>query len=141
MSTADPEKLVETIKSKNMKLTPQRIEIIKKLIELKDDHPTLSQLYNSVRKSIPTLSFSTLYTTIQKLEELGMVKLFDLLGETRIEVNMNPHINIIDVEKGRIKDLEDRELVETIARRLNIDKDNMLINIIVYNKNREDEAK
>ncbi len=125
--------LLKTLKSKGMKITPQRIEILRTLMELKDRHPSLNELYERVRERIPTLSFSTLYSTIRRLEELGFIKLFDLLGETRIEVNMRPHINIIELDEGVVRDLNDDELVEVIVEKLALkDKGDVLVNVLVY---------
>lgn len=126
--------LLKTLKSKGMKTTPQRIEILRTLIELKDKHPSLNELYEKVKEKIPTLSFSTLYSTIRRLEELGFIKLFDLLGETRIEVNTRPHINIIDLDKGAIRDLNNDELVRIIAEKVALKDRKILVNVLVYGK-------
>ena len=125
--------LLKALKSKGMKITPQRIEIVRTLVELKDKHPSLNELYEEVKERVPTLSFSTLYSTIRRLEDVGFIRLFDLLGETRIEVNTDPHINVIDLDKGIVRDVEDRELVEILARRLALkNKECILVNVLVY---------
>ena len=125
--------MLSLLRSRGMKVTPQRIEIIRTLIELKDDHPSLKQLYEEVRKRVPTISFSTLYSTIQKLEELGVVKLFDLLGETRVEVNKKPHINLIDLKKNKITDILDEDAIEFLKRRLGLKGERfILVNVLVY---------
>ncbi len=125
--------MLSLLRSKGMKITPQRIEIVRTLIELKDDHPSLKQLYEEVRRRVPTISFSTLYSTIQKLEELGVVKLFDLLGETRVEVNRRPHINLIDLKKNKITDILDEDTIEFLRRRLGLRGEHfILVNVLVY---------
>ncbi|MCE4606869.1 MAG: transcriptional repressor [Desulfurococcales archaeon] len=127
------DKIMKELKETGMKQTPQRIEVVRTLLKLKEKHPTLNQVYNEARKRVPTLSFSTLYTTVKKLEELGVIKLFDLLGETRIEVNNKPHINIIDLSNGEIHDYNDDSLVKKIVEETGLDySDFVLINILVY---------
>ncbi len=127
---------MEELRKSGLKVTPQRIEIVNSLIKLGDQHPSLNQLYNDVRKKVPTVSFSTLYNTVRRLEELGALRLFDLLGETRIEVNLDPHINLIDVGNGDIKDIFNPELIETISQKLGIEitgEKHVLINVLMYN--------
>ncbi|MCE4614241.1 MAG: transcriptional repressor [Desulfurococcales archaeon] len=127
------DKIMKELKKTGMKQTPQRIEVVRALLKLKEKHPTLNQVYNEAKKKVPTLSFSTLYTIVKKLEELGVIKLFDLLGETRIEVNNKPHINIIDLSNGEIDDYNDDSLVKEIVEETGLDRsDFVLINILVY---------
>ena len=130
----DQDKILFMLKKEGLKITPQRIEIVKTLLELRDQHPSLKELYEKVKEKIPTISFSTLYSTIKKLEELGLIKLFDLLGETRIELNKKPHINLIHVNKGTIIDITDDKLLNLLREKLGIDKDSfILINVLIYN--------
>jgi len=125
--------IMKELKKTGMKQTPQRIEVVRTLLKLKDNHPTLNQVYNDAKKRVPTLSFSTLYMIIKKLEELGVIKLFDLLGETRIEVNNKPHINIIDLCNREIHDYDDDSLVRKIVEETGLDYSSfVLINILVY---------
>jgi len=130
----DQEEILNMLKKEGLKITPQRIEIVKTLLELRDQHPSLKELYEKVRKKIPTISFSTLYSTIRRLEELGLVKLFDLLGETRIELNRKPHVNLIHMDKGVIIDIVDNNLLDLLRKKLGISKDSfILLNVLVYN--------
>jgi Fur family peroxide stress response transcriptional regulator len=123
---------VESLRKAGMKITPQRLIILRKLLEMKDEHPSLNKLYTEVKKELPTISFSTLYSVIKKLEELGLVKVFDLLGESRIEVNRKPHLNIIDLDKGRIREYYDKEIIDILSRKIGLNRDSIyLINIFV----------
>ena len=135
----DHKRLLEELRKSGLKITPQRIEIVNSLIKLGPQHPSLTQLYDDVRKKVSTVSFSTLYNTVRKLEDLGFLRLFDLLGETRIEVNLEPHVNLIDVGSGFVKDISDPELMETILKKLEIEgfeKKLILVNVIIYNSSK-----
>ncbi len=132
--------ILDMLKNKGMKITPQRIEIVKTLLELRDHHPSLKELYEEVKKKVPTISFSTLYSTIKKLEELGLVKLFDLLGETRIELNKKPHVNLIYIDKGLITDVVDDNLLDLLRKKLGVGEDSfVLVNVLVYNTRNGDK--
>ena len=72
------DKIVNEIKKRGHKLTPQRLEIIRLLIKKGEYHPSLNEVYEEVKEKLFTVSFSTLYNTIKILEELGVIKLFNL---------------------------------------------------------------
>ncbi len=109
------EKAVERLKRGGYKLTPQRLRLIEVLDELGKSHPSLTELLEEIRREFPTMSFSTLYSNLLTLRELGLVELFSLEGETRVEVNTEPHVNIIEGE--RIIDVNDPEIIEAIRRK------------------------
>jgi Fe2+ or Zn2+ uptake regulation protein len=71
----------------------------------------------------------------RELEELGIIRLFDLLGETRIEVNKHPHINIINLRTGEIRDYNDDKLLNEVRIKLGLNEaEFILVNILVYEK-------
>ncbi len=125
--------LVEVVRKAGLRVTPQRIEIVRAIMDIGHEHPSLNELYNVVRNRLPTISFSTLYTTLKKLEEIGLIRTFDLNGETRIEVNNKPHINIINVGENSVKDIIDEEILEILKKKLGIRSDKFLVNILIYN--------
>ena len=129
------DEIIKELKKRGYKLTPQRIAIVKKLIERAHEHPSLKAILKDVQKELGTTSFSTLYTTALKLQELGVIRLFDFAGSTHIEANLSPHINMIDVTKGKIIDVEDPEIINLLIKRLkleNVKKENLLINVFIY---------
>lgn len=128
------EKIVDKLKKSGHKLTPQRLEIIRILIANTEDHPCHNEIYSIVQEKMRTVSFSTLYNTLQLLEELGIIRQFNIQGETRIEMNMDSHINLIQPNKKSITDVEDESLIEEIANRLKINDKakTMLVNVILY---------
>ena len=109
------EKALKTLRENGYKLTPQRLKLLDVLEETGKSHPSLNDLLEEVRKDFSTMSFSTLYSNLQTLRELGLVELFSLGGETRVELNTKPHINLIS--EGEIIDLSDPEIIEAIQRK------------------------
>jgi Fur family peroxide stress response transcriptional regulator len=127
--------MLSELKRKGMKLTPQRIEIIGILHESLGSHPSLNELHDLLKRSMPTVSFSTLYNTLSTLEKAGLVRLFDHGGETRIEMNLGNHLNIIDTDTGKIMDVDNEQLVNDIAGKLpreKIEGKKVLINVLLY---------
>lgn len=109
------EKAIEKLRENGYKLTPQRLKLVEVLAEVGETHPSLSELLEEIRKEFPTMSFSTLYSNVLTLRELGLVELFSLGGETRVEVNTEPHVNLIEGE--RIIDVDDPEIIDAIRRK------------------------
>ena len=121
------EKALKKLKENGYKLTPQRLKLLDVLEETGKSHPSLNDLLEEVRKDFPTMSFSTLYSNLQTLRELGLVELFSLGGETRVELNTKPHINLIS--EGEIIDLNDPEIIEAIQQKTG--KRVRLVNVLV----------
>jgi len=55
-----------------IKLTPQRIAIMDYL-EGNKQHPSAEEIYKTVVKKFPTMSFATVYTTLSALRDKGNV--------------------------------------------------------------------
>ncbi len=55
-----------------LKATPQRILILQELLS-RDDHPTAEAIYKAVKAVHPTLSFNTVYHTLQVLTEKEVI--------------------------------------------------------------------
>jgi Fe2+ or Zn2+ uptake regulation protein len=132
LSEARIEEIIEGLRRRGLKVTSQRLAVIRALLNLRDKHPTMTMIHKEAMKMAPTISFSTVYTTLKTLESLGMIKLFSHHGDTVVEVNVDPHINVIRDEE--IIDVYDPELVEEIRKRLNkhgIDADKIIVNVLV----------
>ena len=121
------ENAVRRLKESGYKLTPQRLRLIDALAEMGRSHPSINDLLEEIRRDFPTMSFSTLYSNLLTLKGLGLIELFSLGGETRVEVNTEPHVNMIDGE--RIIDIEDPEIIDAIQRKTG--KRVRLVNVLV----------
>ncbi|MGC9308686.1 MAG: Fur family transcriptional regulator [Thermoplasmatota archaeon] len=129
------EYMIDEMQKRGYKLTPQRITIVQVLAENPHDHPSLNDIYEQVKARLPTVSFSTLYNTISTLEKIGLLKLFNFQGETRVDMNTKNHINIIHSNTGTILDVNDEKIIETIYKTLQnglSHHEHILVNIIVY---------
>ncbi|WP_297518069.1 transcriptional repressor [Thermococcus sp.] len=121
------EEALGELRKNGYKLTPQRLKLVEMLDEKGAEHPSLGEMLGEIRKVFPTMSFSTLYSNVLILRELGLVELFSLGGETRIEINTEPHINLIS---GReIIDIDDPDIIEAIVRKTG--KRVRLVNVLV----------
>jgi Fur family peroxide stress response transcriptional regulator len=66
------EQLIARLKEQDYRLTPQRMELIR-LIVNNQDHPSAARLFEQVNVQFPTMSFATVYKTLDLLKQLGEV--------------------------------------------------------------------
>ncbi|NJE76190.1 Fur family transcriptional regulator [Thermococcus sp. ES12] len=121
------EKAIKRLKESGYKLTPQRLKLVEILERMGSEHPSLKDVLAEIKAEFPTMSFSTLYSNVLTLKELGLLELFSLDGETRLELNTEPHINLITGSK--VIDLNDPEIIERIRKK--IGRDVKLVNVWV----------
>jgi Fur family peroxide stress response transcriptional regulator len=87
--------MCDKLKSKQYKLTPQRMSILKILSE-RTDHPNSDTIYIALKKDLPTTSPATVYKTLGVLKNLNEVLEIPYGNESnRYDgVNPNPHPHI-----------------------------------------------
>jgi Fur family peroxide stress response transcriptional regulator len=97
--------IIQQLKKKGLKMTPQRLAIIDVLIEKRDFHPGARLVYEEAKKKRKSLSLSTTYSTLNELSRLGIIKTlqFDRM-ENRYEGNLEEHLNLICERCGKILD-------------------------------------
>jgi Fur family peroxide stress response transcriptional regulator len=118
----DPQKTdaaaIEALRRKGYKATPQRIAICRFALHSRD-HPTAQKIYDEVKKVHPTVSLATIYKTLKVLEELDLIQELNFpQGQARFDSYMKPHINLVCLRCGNIRDLDDlttREILEKVA--------------------------
>ncbi|CAM3931844.1 Fur family transcriptional regulator [Cohnella lubricantis] len=66
------DELVDYMKERGLRMTPQRMEILKLLLSM--SHPTAEQLFARMHEQFPFVSQATVYNTLKTLKELGIVE-------------------------------------------------------------------
>jgi len=99
------ESIIEQLRERRLKITPQRLAIIEVLIEKRDFHPGARLVYEEAKKKKKSLSLSATYATLSELSRHGIIKMlqFDKM-ENRFEGNLEEHINLICERCKRILD-------------------------------------
>jgi len=107
-------------KKNSIKLTPQRLAILEYLQGNKS-HPSAADIYRAVSKKHPTMSFATVYNTLDKLREKGQVLELSIdTGKKRFDPNATPHQHllcvickaIIDIHRNFVFDLQEGEMCD-----------------------------
>src|SRR4051794_17346434 len=102
--------LISRCRGRGVKLTPQRLAIFEYLAR-HPGHPTAEEVYRDVLARYPTLSFATVYNTLELLAEMGEVRkvIVDELRR-RYDVNTEPHQHAVCRQCRRIVDVRDDEI-------------------------------
>ncbi|HPD97214.1 MAG TPA: Fur family transcriptional regulator [Synergistales bacterium] len=116
----------EKIRSKGLKITSQRVGILK-VLKGRKDHPSAEQVFREMKKDHPTISFATIYSTAQILEDAGLLQILTIDGH-RVFFDPNPephahyrcrkcgHVFDIPLPSGTLKKITEAsgEIVESI---------------------------
>lgn len=90
---------------KSLKLTPQRLAILD-CLDGNKDHPSAEDIYNAVSKKFPTMSFATVYNTLERLKLMGEVTELTINAEKKhFDPNTKPHHHLMCIECKKIVDI------------------------------------
>lgn len=98
------EAIIELLHGSGMKATPQRVEIIDYIF--RNNHSSAAEIKEHTDKVLPSVSFSTIYLTVNTLVEAGTIIPITLEpGVVRYDTNTSPHYHIICIECGSITEV------------------------------------
>jgi len=99
------EKIVQLLKAKGLRVTPQRFAVYANLLE-RQDHPTAEQILSDLNQDAPTSSQATVYLSLQTLRDSGLVREVLLeQGVCRYDANIEPHHHFRCKSCGEIEDI------------------------------------
>lgn len=96
---------MEKLRQIGLRLTPQRLAILEYLVDNKS-HPSAEDIYKVVSKKFPTISFATVYNTLDALKKRGNI--FELTIDPfkkRFDPNPKPHHHLICIRCLKIVDI------------------------------------
>ena len=97
---------VKLLKSNHMKVTPQRLEIMRYLDENRT-HPTADDIYTALKGSNPSLSKTTIYNTLETLREHALIQSVGISGnEMRYDFKREMHHHFLCRDCGVILDID-----------------------------------
>jgi len=114
------ERMLGRLKEQNLRVTPQRLEVLRILSESKG-HPSVEEIHAQVRLTFPTTSLATTYKTVALMKELNEVlELGFGDGSNRYDGNKPyPHPHLICTRCHAIMDPDLsmlRDMTEEVAR-------------------------
>jgi Fur family peroxide stress response transcriptional regulator len=97
--------MLDGVRGAGLKLTPQRLAIVRELAG-DESHPTAQELYERLRSTLPSMSFATVYNTLDALTAAGLCTALSLSpGSGRFDPNMAPHHHLVCDRCGAVRDL------------------------------------
>ena len=101
------ESMIQKLKERGLRITPQRLAIIDVLIKKGHFHPSARFIYKEAKKMSSHVSLSSVYENIKELCRYRIIKSLEFDGkENRCEVNLEEHINLICEQCGKIINYE-----------------------------------
>ncbi|HEY7622482.1 MAG TPA: Fur family transcriptional regulator [Solirubrobacteraceae bacterium] len=98
--------LTEALRSRGLRVTPQRIAIARAVRDL-NGHVTAEDVFGHVSAQTPGISLPTVYAALELLQQLGLVRRVATEGGTVIwDARVADHHHAVCRECGRIVDLD-----------------------------------
>lgn len=100
---------VSTAKQAGVKMTHQRLEIFKAIIQSKD-HPDAESLLARLKATMPLVSIDTIYRSLWLLADLGLITTLGKRSESiRFDGNMKPHHHFVCQRCAKILDFYNQD--------------------------------
>src|SRR5579864_1038943 len=97
--------MLRDLQHAGLKLTPQRIAIVR-LFASDQSHPTAQHLFERLQPSFPSMSFATVYNTLDALARAGLTGIVRLPGKrgdaARFDPNTAPHHHAVCDDCGAV---------------------------------------
>ena len=99
------EDMETAIRSKNMRVTPQRRAV---MLYLQDNssHPTVESVARHMQEVMPNVALSTVYSILNEFAELGLLLKIELGGAMRFDPQTKPHGHYYCSKCGEVFDVE-----------------------------------
>lgn len=100
MTDKDPN--VALLRQAGLRSTPQRLAIAREVFSR--HHPTVAEVFESVRRQFPTIGLATVYNTLRSMTDRGLVRELPFSDAIRFDANLGPHANLVCTKCGTIED-------------------------------------
>jgi Fur family peroxide stress response transcriptional regulator len=97
-------RMLQDLKRAGLKMTPQRIAIVR-LFADDESHPTAQALFERLRPEFPSMSFATVYNTLDALADAGLSNTLRLGSAARFDPNTTPHHHAVCERCGSVRDV------------------------------------
>ncbi len=121
----------DILKSKGLKVTPQRLAIFNVLYHT-TSHPSAETIYNSLQETYPTMSLATVYKTLDCFKKNNLVRELNVGEDSfRYDVVVDSHPHLICVECHKVSDMKS-EVLQNIREKVSSETKFKLITEQLY---------
>ncbi len=104
------EQFISHCRRVGLNVTPQRLAVYKAIMN-DSTHPNPETIYKKVKEDHPTISFATVYKTLESFEQNGIVSMVTSLHNTvRYDPIVDQHHHLVCVRCKKVMDLNDESL-------------------------------
>ncbi|GBE37437.1 peroxide operon regulator [bacterium BMS3Bbin08] len=97
--------MMEKYRDLHIKLTPQRLAILS-FLDGNKSHPSAEDIYKAVLKKFPTMSFATVYNTLEALKNKGNIQELKIDShKKRYDPDISRHHHLICIKCSKIIDI------------------------------------
>ncbi len=109
------ENIIQLLKQKDLKITPQRLAIFDALLNNKS-HPSAEKIVEYIKPTLPNISVGTVYKVLDSLVECGLLKKVKNEKDVmRYDAILHHHHHLYCTQTDRIEDYADPELDKLIS--------------------------
>jgi len=106
---------IATLREHGLQVTYQRLAIYQALYNTRE-HPSAEAIYQQVRKRFPMISLGTVYKTLERFHEVGLIQKVSPLTEVaRYDATVEPHHHLVCLKCQMIKDIENSSVDKKIT--------------------------
>lgn len=109
--------LAKILRDNGCKVTPQRLAVYDMLSHT-TGHPTAEMIYQKVKEQYPTMSFATVYKSVEIFSKLGVIQVLNTGEDSfRYDAKTSEHPHIKCTKCGRVNDVShlDARAVESLV--------------------------
>lgn len=114
--------IYKILKEHGYKITPQRLAVYEELKNTKE-HPSAETIYKRLQAAYPSMSFATVYKTLEMLKNLNLVQELNVgEGSFRYDANTCEHPHITCIACKKVEDVDDEmifDLAEKVIKKTN----------------------
>jgi Fur family peroxide stress response transcriptional regulator len=126
-------RFVAELRRRGYRVTAQRLAIARIVLSNIKRHPSFMEILEKVKEEVPSVSPSTVFTNLQLMEQMGLVRSFNVRGKTHYD-DAVPHFNVYCLDTGEVIDVEDLEALEAVRKSLLKAAKVEPYNIVVYGR-------
>lgn len=114
------EDFVRRCHERGLAVTPQRLAIIRALLA-SENHPRAEDIYVTVRRKQPHISWATVHRTLEQFCEVGEARKVTILHDSaRYDGHVESHHHVVCIRCKRIRDVEVPEVDKLVESRTNL---------------------
>jgi Fur family transcriptional regulator, peroxide stress response regulator len=105
MEGREDKDFIMMLRDHGLQVTYQRLAVYQALYFTKE-HPSAEAIYQQVKKRFPMISLGTVYKTLERFHEVGLIRKVSPLTEVaRYDAITVPHVHMVCLECQSVQDL------------------------------------